>query len=103
MDKHLADVRRYDATAETELVERIVKHLGVALRNPASATVTCANEDELDRVRENWCMGKLEEPDAGRAAAAVARVAETMSGDVQADRATFYYLCAKHLGRLDAI
>jgi hypothetical protein len=103
MDKHLADVRRYDATAEAELVERIVKHLGVALRNPASAMVTCANEEELERVRENWCMGKLAEADSGRAASVVARVAETMSGDIRADRATFYYLCAKHLGRLDAL
>ena len=45
MSSHLDDVRRYDALAEAEVVERIVKHLGVALHNPSSATVSCAADD----------------------------------------------------------
>lgn len=103
MKNHLDDVRRYDALAEAEVVERIVKHLGVALHNPASATVTCDAEEELDRVAQNWCGNRLGVGDFGRARAAVERVAETLARDGQADRVTFYYLCAKHLDRLDRI
>jgi hypothetical protein len=103
MSSHLDDVRRYDALADAEIVERIVKHLGVALHNPASATVTCDNEEELDRVANNWCLNRLQEPDADRASTIVRLVADTVARDGQADRVTFYYLCAKHLGRLDSL
>ncbi|NMG41366.1 DUF2853 family protein [Chelativorans sp. ZYF759] len=103
MNSHLEDVRRYDALAEDDVVERIVKHLGVALRNPASATVTCDAEEELDRVAKNWCRNRLRVDDFGLARAAVERVAQTLSRDGHADRVTFYYLCAKHLDRLDRI
>jgi hypothetical protein len=103
MQDHLADVRRYDALADAEAVERIVKHLGVALRNPASASVTCDKEDELERVAQNWCGNKLGETDAERCARTVRLVAETLARDGEADRVTFYYLCAKHLDRLGDI
>jgi hypothetical protein len=103
MSTHLNDVRRYDALAEEEVVDRIVKHLGVALRNPASATVTCDNEEELDRVAKNWCRNRLREADFGRALAAVHLVAGTLARDGNADRVTFYYLCAKHLDRLEVV
>jgi hypothetical protein len=103
MSSHVDDVRRYDALAEADVIERIVKHLGVALRNPASATVTCDAEEELDRVAKNWCLNRLRVGDFGRARAAVERVAQTLARDGQADRVTFYYLCAKHLDRLDRV
>jgi len=103
MNSHLDDVRRYDALAQADVVERIVKHLGVALHNPASATVSCEVEEELDRVARNWCRNKLRVGDFGEARAAVERVAQTLTRDGQADRVTFYYLCAKHLDRLEAV
>ena len=103
MSSHVHDVRRYDALAEANVIERIVKHLGVALRNPASATVTCDAEEELDRVAKNWCGNRLGVDDFGKARAAVERVAQTLARDGQADRVTLYYLCAKHLDRLDRV
>jgi predicted neutral ceramidase superfamily lipid hydrolase len=103
MDQHLADVRRYDALADAELVERIVKHLGVALHNPASATVDCAKDEEIERVVDNWCRNKLGAEDAERCTVAVRLVAETLARDGEANRVTFYYLTAKHLDLLDAI
>mgnify|MGYP000058614965 CR=1 FL=1 len=103
MNPHLTDVRRYDALADEEIIERIVKHLGVALHNPASATVTCDSEEELDRVAENWCQNRLRVDDIGEARAVVHLVADTLARDANADRVTFYYLCAKHLDRLEDV
>ena len=57
MDTYLADVRRYDATADEAVVARIVKHLGVALRNRDSASVACGDDSELRTVRNNSPMG----------------------------------------------
>ena len=102
MVDHLADVQRYDGEARPETVERIVRHLGVALRNRDSSLVFCSDDTELERIKEKWCEKKL---GAGGAAAeeAVARACETMAGDRNKSRVTFYYLCARQLGKLDGI
>lgn len=102
-NEHLADVRRFDPLADEAVVARIVKHLGVALRNRDSATVACGDDSELRTVRENWCRRKLGVEDAERVERIVALVCETMGRDRMKNRATFYYLCAKHLGRLDVL
>jgi len=102
MTDHLADVRRYDALADEVVVGRIVKHLGVALRNQDSATVACRQPAELDRVAKKWCGKKLG-ADPERAMNVIELVCETMAGDRFKNRVTFYYLCAKHLDRLSLL
>ncbi|TIO91551.1 MAG: DUF2853 family protein, partial [Mesorhizobium sp.] len=39
MADYLADVKKYDAGASADAVEKIVKHLGIALRNRDSSLV----------------------------------------------------------------
>lgn len=100
MADYLADVQRYDAGADADIVQKIVKHLGIALRNKDSSLVSCSDKSELDRVREKWCMKKLGEGDAAAADGVVAKVCATMKGDRQKQRVTFYYLVAKEMGKL---
>ena len=59
MSEYLDDVKRYDADASAEKVDRIVKHLGIALRSRDASLVSCSDPSELDRVREKWCNKKL--------------------------------------------
>lgn len=100
MADYLADVQRYDSGADDDVVQKIVKHLGIALRSRDASLVSCSDKSELDRVREKWCMKKLGATDAGAADAVIATVCETMKGDRQKQRVTFYYLVAKEMGRL---
>ncbi len=100
MSEYLADVQRYDAGADAGTVEKIVKHLGIALRSRDAALVSCTDQAELDRVRESWCMKKLGNSDENRANDAIAAVCEAMSADNHKQRVTFYYLVAKELGQL---
>jgi hypothetical protein len=100
MTDYLAEVQRYDSGADAEVVQKIVKHLGIALRSKDASLVSCSDKSELDRVREKWCMKKLGETDAGAADAVVAKVCGTMKGDRQKQRVTFYYLVAKEMGKL---
>ena len=102
MTDYLADVRKYDALADAEIVDRIVKYLGVALHNRDSALVACSDKAERDRVRERWCEKKLGYTDADKADTVIELVCETMSRDNSKSRVTFYYLVAKHLGKLAA-
>ena len=100
MTDYFAEVQRYDSGADAEVVQKIVKHLGIALRSKDASLVSCSDKSELDRVREKWCTKKLGETDASAADAVIAKVCETMKGDRQKQRVTFYYLVAKEMGKL---
>ncbi|TIX60056.1 MAG: DUF2853 family protein, partial [Mesorhizobium sp.] len=71
MADYLADVKKYDAGASADAVEKIVKHLGIALRNRDSSLVSCTDPKELERVRENWAAKKLGVADANKADGAI--------------------------------
>ena len=103
MTDYLADVRKYDALADADVVDRIVKYLGVALHNRDSALVACSDKSERDRVRERWCEKKLEFMDVAKADMIIELVCETMARDDSKSRVTFYYLVAKHLEKLQAL
>lgn len=104
MSDHLADVRRYDAAADEAIVEKIIKHLGIALRSSRDAALVAVSDpEELKRVRESWVGRKLGVTDDAVADAAIAHVAEVMKGDRNKDRVTFYYLTAKQLGLLSSL
>ncbi len=103
MADYVADVKRYDATANDEIIGKIVKHLGIALRNRDSSLVSCSDPKELDRVKKSWCGKKLGVTDEAKVDLAIEMVCETMSADRTKSRVTFYYLTAKHLGKLAAL
>lgn len=103
MDEHLADVRRYDALADAGVVKRIVEHLWSMPQDREARLVACADDGELRRVRESWCRKSLGAEDPAAIERAVSLVCETMDRDRMKRRATFYYLCAKHLRKVEAI
>ncbi len=99
MTDYLADVKLYDAGADEAVVNKIVRHLGIALRNRDSSLVSASDPEELARVKEKWCGKKLGVTgDAADKAVDAACVA--MKGNNAKSRVTFYYLVAKELGKL---
>ncbi|MBW3095887.1 DUF2853 family protein [Pseudohoeflea coraliihabitans] len=102
MADYAADVKKYDAGASDETITKIVKYLGIALRNRDSSLVSCSDPTETARVNEKWCQKKLG-VSASDGEAAVEKVCAMMKGDNSKSRVTFYYLCAKELGKLDSI
>jgi Protein of unknown function (DUF2853) len=103
MTEYLADVQKYDTKASAETVNKIVKHLGIALRNKDSSLVAAADQKELDRVKNNWVIKKLGVTDEAKADAAIKKTAAAMSADTSKSRVTFYYLVAKDLGKLASL
>lgn len=103
MTDYISDVKKYDATASEEIVGRIVKHLGIALRNRDSSLVSCSDPKELERVKTSWCGKKLGVTDDAKVDGVLEKVCETMASDRSKSRVTFYYLTAKHLGKLSAL
>ncbi|HEV7317993.1 MAG TPA: DUF2853 family protein [Ensifer sp.] len=102
MTDYLADVQKYDSGADEAVVNKIVRHLGIALRNKDSSLVSATDPKELERVKEKWCEKKLGVGGAD-ADKAIEATAKAMSADRSKSRVTFYYLVAKNLGKLQAL
>ncbi len=102
MTDYLADVKIYDADADEATVNKIVKHLGIALRNRDSSLVSTSDAEELTRVKTNW-IGKKLGVTGSDADKAVEETITAMKGDRTKSRVTFYYLVAKHLGKLETL
>ena len=96
------NVKKYVPNADDNAIDGIVKYCGIALRNRDSSFVSCSDKSERDRVRDNFLIKKLaltdSEVDLDKA---VMEVCETMSGDRDKPRVTFYYLLAQKYGKLD--
>ncbi|MEM8617165.1 MAG: DUF2853 family protein [Pseudomonadota bacterium] len=101
--KYEDNVKKYASGYNQKAAEKIVGHLGIALRNRDSSLVSCSDSTELQRVREKWCRGKLalahsnDELDA-----AIGKICEVLKPEGgNKSRVTFYYLLAEHFGKLD--
>ena len=102
MADYIDDVRKYESDADEEVVNKIVKRLGIALRNRDSRSVSCSSSKELETVRKNWCEKRLE-LNEDKAQDTVDKVCERMKGVNTKSRVTFYYLCAVESGQLDKV
>ena len=102
MTDYFADVKHYDAGADEAVVNKIVRHLGLALRYRDSSLGAASYPYELARVKEKWCGKKL-----GVTGPAVDKAVDTvctiMAKDNSKSRVTFYYLVAKELGKLEEL
>ena len=95
------NVRKYVPNADDAAIQGVVRHLGIALRGKDSSFVACTDKAECDRVRDHFLKKKLglalddAELDRG-----VADVCQTMHGDRDKPRVTFYYLLAEKYDKL---
>ena len=102
MSDYLANVKKYVPDADESVVDNLVKHLGIALRNKDSSTVAASDKTELDRVRDGFCTKKLE-LSAEDADKAIQATCDAMKGNNSKCRVAFYYLVAKESGTLGKI
>ncbi len=97
-----ADVKKFVANADDEVIDAIVKYCGIALHNQDSSLVSFTDPAETGRVRENFLKKKLglthsdADLDAG-----IAAVGERMKGTNFKNRVTVYYLLLEQFGMLD--
>ena len=97
----LADVRKYAAHADENVVAAIVKYCGIALQSRDSSLVAMSDSKERVLVRENYLKKKLGlvRSDAELDDAVIA-VGQQMKADRTKNRVTVYYLLADHFNAL---
>ena len=103
MSDHVAAVKKYDPNADDKVIAKIVKHLGIALRNRDSSFVAGSDPKELATVRESWCKKKLGLTNDAEIDAAIKQVVTTMKADRDKSRVAVYYLLAKHFNKLESL
>ena len=91
---YMDDVKRYDAGADEDAIQKICNYLGVALLNKDASLVSCSDETERNRIRDGYCAKKLS-MDTAAAEAAIEKVCQQMKGDKFKQRVTFYHLLTK--------
>jgi len=103
--KYEENIKKYAKGYNKPAAEKIVGHLGIALRNRDSSLVSCSDSGELDRVREKWCRGKLSLAQTNAELdAAIGSICEQLKPEGgNKSRVTFYYLLAEHYGKLEAL
>jgi hypothetical protein len=99
---YIDDVKRYDKSPDLDAVTKIVKHLGNTLNSNDAAQVSGSDPKEMARVRDRWGVKKLGLEEA-EAESLATKVATEMKADRNKSRVTFYYLMAKHAGKLDIL
>lgn len=95
------DVRKYVPSADSKVIDAIVRYCGIALHNRDSSLVSFTEPEELNRVRENYLKKKLGLTHSNAELdSAIAGVGERMAGDRTKNRVTVYYLLAEHFRKL---
>ena len=100
MAEYVKDIQKYTDNVDEEVVTGIIKHLGIALRSRDASLVSCKDQTELERVRENFLKKKLgmtaSDADLDKA---ISDVCEKMKDTSNKSRVTFYYLLAEKFGK----
>lgn len=99
VESAIADVKKYDSGADDALIMAVFKGLGPAVHNKDASLVSCSDQAELDRVRDNFLIKKLGMSAGPELDAAIKEVCETMKASRQKPRVTFYYLLTKKFGK----
>ena len=94
--KDKVGIKKYDS----ELLRLVTKGLGPSIYRKDSATVSCSDQSELDRVKKNFLIKKLGLEDGPELDAAIQKVCKKMgSANRSKYRAIFYYLLVVEFGK----
>ncbi|MGV6801049.1 MAG: DUF2853 family protein [bacterium] len=102
MSDYVENVRKYRSNASEETIDKIVKHLGIALQSKDASLVACSDASELERVRESWCKKKLGSDKSDDELDAIINdvCVEMAEEKGNKSRVTFYYVVADKLNKL---
>jgi hypothetical protein len=97
---YIEEAKKLGLDLSEDLIKKATIALGPVIYNKDSATVSCTQELELERLKKNFVKKKLGVKDDAKIDAAIKKVCEAMgSSNRNKYRALFYALLAKELGK----
>jgi hypothetical protein len=86
-------------TVNEALLTKVAKGLGPSIYLGDASMVSCSDQSELDRVKNNFLIKKMGLADGANLDAAIKTVCDQMgSSNRSKHRAVFYYLLVENLG-----
>jgi Protein of unknown function (DUF2853) len=83
-----------------DMLKKVAKSLGPSIYLGDASMVSCSDQTELDRVKNNFLIKKMGMTDGADLDAAIKGVCEQMgTANRTKHRAVFYYLLAERLGK----
>ena len=99
LDKYKNALSDISVSSDDTLLTAVAKGLGPSIYLADASTVSCSDQTEKDRVKNNFLIKKLGCTDSADLDAAVNAVCDKMgSSNRSKHRAVFYYLLVKQLG-----
>jgi Asp/Glu/hydantoin racemase len=86
-------------TVNEDLLTKVAKGLGPSIYLGDASMVSCSDQTELDRVKNNFLIKKMGLADSAKLDSAIKAVCDKMgSSNRTKHRAVFYYLLVEDLG-----
>ena len=102
IDRYWDMVKVYDVNSSRDVVQRIVKYCGVALKSRDTSLVACSDPKERERIVKGYAARKLGLK-RDEAEQLVADTCLEMKSQRQKNRVAFYYIMAQKAGKLDEV
>ncbi len=96
--KYANELKKLGISYDAELLEKVTKGIGPSIYNDDAETVSSSQETELETIKSNFCIKKLEVTDEAKIDTAIASVIQKLGvSNRNKYRAIFYYLLVKEL------
>ena len=99
IEKSTAQLEAIGVEVNKELIEKIVKRLGIANQSVDASHVAATDPTEVERLKKNFVLKKLEQEDNADTDAVIASVLEKMKPHRMKQRGAVYYLLTVHYGK----
>ena len=102
IELYSSEMQKLGLSFNSDLLSKVVTGLGPSIFRKDAEVVSCSEESELDTVKKNFLIKKLELEDSAELDAAIQSVCEKMgTSNRNKYRAIFYYLLVEHFGKQD--
>ena len=100
VDRYKGEMNKLGIAFDEDLLTAVCKGLGPSIYNEDSSRVSCSDNAEMDRVKNNFLINKLGLSDSPDLDAALKAVCDQLgSSNRNKFRGMFYYLLVKKFGK----
>ena len=96
IEKSTAQLEAVGEKVNADLINKIVKRLGIANQSVDASHVAASDPSEVARLKKNFVIKKLGQPDNDNTDKAIASVLEKMKPHKMKQRGAIYYLLTVH-------
>lgn len=99
IEKSTEQLKEIGVSVNDALIEKIVKRLGIANQSVDASHVAATDPSEVERLKKNFVIKKLEQEDNAATDAAISDALEKMKPHRMKQRGAVYYLLTVHFGK----